>query len=129
MSDSDIKSSPRLAAYRGEARQILREKLKAEEALADIEKTEQLLADNYKTLSAPQVGALRAVLESKWRKVAKILPDLKAVEHEPGENAERLTRDQMQHELTVLHARVAERMHGRGTAADSVAVPGTGPTH
>lgn len=129
MADSDIKSNPRLLAYRGEARAILRDKVKADEALDDIAKTERILADGYETLSAPQVGALKAVLESKWKRVAKALPDLKSVEHEPGEHAERLTRDQMAHELALLHARVAGRLHGRGVEPDPSAVPGAGSTH
>lgn len=128
MADSDIKS-PRLNKWRGETRAVLREKVKAEEALDSIAEIEGMLRDKHSELGPAQVGALKAVLDSKWKRVAKALPDLKSVEHEPGEHAEQLTRDQMAHELALLHARVSERMHGRRVDADPPAVPGAGSTH
>lgn len=115
MADTDVKSNPRLLAYRGEARKILRDKINAEAALDEIEQIESKLHSKAGKLSAPAVGALKAVLESKWKRVAKILPDIKAVEHDPGEHAEKLARDQLNLRLAELYAAAHSRIDGPGS--------------
>ena len=107
--------SPRLAAYRGEYRKNLREKIDADGALADIEKVNKKIKAKWKTLDPAQVGALKLLSDNSWRKLGKLLPDLKAVEHDPGEYAENLARDQMNARLAEIYATAHSRIVGRGS--------------
>lgn len=113
MADSQIEKSPRLAAWRGETRKILRDKLKAEKAIDDLDLVNETVRTLWNDLSAPQVGALKLLADNAWRKLAKVLPDLKAVEHDIGENAEKLTRDAVNERLAALHAGADRRLNGR----------------
>lgn len=117
--------SPRLAAHRGEYRKILRDKLDAEKALEEIQCVEDQINSEWRELAPAQVGALRVLLESKWRKVNKFLPDPKAVEHDPGEYSEQLARDQLNARLAELYATANSRLDGRGSegVADADATP------
>lgn len=121
--------SPRLAAHRGEYRKILREKINAEDALEEISHVEQQIKSKWESLAPAQVGALKVLLESKWRKVNKFLPDPKALEHDPGEYAEALARDQLNVRIAELYARVDSRAHGRGGEGIAGANAGSDSTH
>ena len=125
---SDVpQRSPKLAKYRGEYRKDLREKLNAEQAIEEIGALENQLSTGAGTLSAAAVGALKTVLESKWKKVAKILPDLKSVERETGETAEQLAREALNVRLAELHAAAHSRVNGSGSTG-IIPAPESGTT-
>lgn len=128
MTDSPHKS-PRLAAYRGEYRKNLREKIDADGALADIEKVNKKIKAKWKSLEPAQVGALKLLSDNSWRKLGKLLPDLKAVEHDPGEHAENLARDQMNVRLAELYAAAHSRIDGRGSGGVVPADDSPATTH
>jgi hypothetical protein len=121
--------SPRLAAYRGEYRKNLREKIDADGALADIEKVNKKIKAKWKSLEPAQVGALKLLSDNSWRKLGKLLPDLKAVEHDPGEHAENLARDQMNVRLAEIYAAAHSRIDGRGSGGALPLDVGSKSTH
>lgn len=121
--------SPRLAGFRGEYRKNLREKIDADGALADIEKVNQKIKAKWKSLEPAQVGALKLLADNSWRKLGKLLPDLKAVEHDPGEHAEALARDAMNVRLAELYATAHSRIDGRGSAGALSSDAGSESTH
>lgn len=129
MSDSPVEKSPRLQAWRGETRKVLRDKLKAERAIDDLDMVNDTVRTKWGELSAPQVGALKLLADNAWRKLAKVLPDVKAVEHDVGENTEKLTRDLLNERLAALHAGARRRLDGRGSAGSAESDDGTSTAH
>ena len=121
MADSPSRS-PRLAAWRGENRKILREKLNAEGAIEDIALVDKTVRDNWKTVEPAQVGALKLLADNAWRKLAKVLPDVKAVEHDVGENAEEMTRERLNERLAAIVGRANRSTDGRGSTGSSTMV-------
>jgi hypothetical protein len=129
VTDSPVEKSTRLQAWRGETRKILRDKLKAESAIDDLDMVSATVKAKWEELSAPQVGALKLLADNAWRKLAKVLPDVKAVEHDVGENAEKLTRDVLNERLAAIQSRANRRIDGRGSEGSAGDHDGTGATH
>jgi hypothetical protein len=121
--------SPRLAAWRGESRKILRDKLKAESAIEDLDMVNETVKAKWSDLNPAQVGALKLLADNAWRKLAKVLPDVKAVEHDIGENAEKLTREALNERLAALHAGANRRLDGRGSEGSAGTDPGAPTAH
>jgi len=62
-------------------RAALREELKAREYLRQLDEVASEVTENWKSLSSEQVAALRLKTDLNFKRLAKVLPDLKAVEH------------------------------------------------
>ena len=69
-----------ITKQRKQRREALREELKAREYLRQLDIIDSELADNWKTLSSENVAALRLKADLNFKRLAKVLPDLKAVE-------------------------------------------------
>lgn len=73
----------RKTALKAEAQEVMREKLSYAKTLASIVSTENALQDMMTAEEEPsnaRIGAARTLLDSKWKRINKILPDLKAIE-------------------------------------------------
>lgn len=99
MTDNRGKNTPtrRVAAVKAERYDSMREKLKFASALSIITKAERKLMESAlvkpdidddgiatNKLSRDDIAALKIVLDSKWARINKLLPSLKAVEIEGG---------------------------------------------
>ena len=128
MADEHVKNSSRLAAWRGERRTELRNMIKAEELLESLEviRTEAL---GKKKIAANRVGALKLAADIAYRQLAKVLPDVKAVEHDPGEHTERLARDQINARLAELYAATHSRIDGSGSTGTALVIGSEAKTH
>ena len=68
---------------KAEAREVMREKIDFGQALTDIGKMENTLAELIKgetEISNARIGAIRKFLDSKWKRIDRVLPPLKALE-------------------------------------------------
>ena len=68
---------------KAEAREVMREKIDFGQALTDIGKMENTLAELIKgetEISNARIGAIRTFLDSKWKRIDRVLPPLKALE-------------------------------------------------
>ena len=61
-------------------REALREELQAREYLRQLELVDTELTTNWKSLSSENVSALRLKADLNFKRLGKVLPDLKAVE-------------------------------------------------
>ena len=61
-------------------RENLREELKAREYLRQLEQVDEIVSENWKTLGATEVAALRLKADINFKRLAKVLPDVKAIE-------------------------------------------------
>jgi HPt (histidine-containing phosphotransfer) domain-containing protein len=63
--------------------EALREELKAREYLRQIEEIDKRLSKNARTLESGELQALKLRVEIQFRRLAKVLPDVKAPPDEP----------------------------------------------
>lgn len=129
MADSPIERSRRLQSWRGETRKILRDKLNAEKAIDDIALVDKTVREKWQRMSAPQVGALKLLADNSWRKLAKVLPDVKAVEVDIGEHSEESDRDVLLNRIAALHRRATERLERQRAEGAPASSDGSGATH
>ena len=61
-------------------REALREELQAREYLRQIDQVNTDVSENWQILSSEQISALRLKSDINFKRLAKVLPDLKAVE-------------------------------------------------
>lgn len=61
-------------------REALREQLKGLEYLRQIERVDQVLQEGWRDMDGDQIAALRLRADLQFRRLAKVLPGLKAVE-------------------------------------------------
>ena len=61
-------------------REALREELKAREYLRQLDQVNDQLTENWQVLSSEQVSALRLKTDLNFKRLSKVLPDLKAIE-------------------------------------------------
>ncbi len=85
MTDSKARKTPskRALAMKAEARKVMREKIDFGQALTDIGKMENTLAELIKgeaEISNARIGAIRTFLDSKWKRIDRVLPPLKSLE-------------------------------------------------
>lgn len=107
----------------------LREQIDAEKCLETIGEVEKVLAEQWESIGRNQVAALKLRVDAAFKKLAKILPDVKAVEHDPGEHAEELTRERINERLAELYARTNSRANGRGGEGAAVSDSDASTTH
>ncbi len=129
MAEKETERDGHLHNWRGARRQSLREQIKAEKLLGDLEVIRQRAMDNAKDMTANEVGALKLAADIACKQLAKVLPDVKAVEHDPGEHAEKLTRDLLNERLAALQSRANRRLDGRGSEGSAPAADTAGSTH
>ena len=88
-SKEDFIDKKRGKARDAQAKESMREKISFTKTLKSIDDSELLLLSmiNDDDLSSAKVGAVNALLGSKWKKMNKLLPDIKAIEI-TGENGE-----------------------------------------
>ena len=126
MADNPEQRSARLNEWRGVQRQELRNMIKAEQLLADLENI-RAQAQGPKKLSPAKVGALKLAADIACKLLTKVLPDVKAVEHDPGEHTEQLAREQLNLRIAELYALATSRLNGSG-GAGTLQAPESGPT-
>ncbi|PCH98491.1 MAG: hypothetical protein COB84_01890 [Rhodobacteraceae bacterium] len=90
MTDSKGKSkdSIRVKAVKAATHDAMRAKMSFHKAIKAIGDAEQFLVDainktetqDEKGLSNAKIGAIRTLIDSKWKRIDKLLPSLKAVE-------------------------------------------------
>jgi len=68
----------------------LRVRLRPNESVGIIQDIEEILLDKWPTLTKNQIDALKLIVDIQFRKLAKILPDLKLMEHGMGETASKV---------------------------------------
>lgn len=129
MADPQTEKDGHLHNWRGARRKTLREMIKAEQLLTDLEVIRKRAKRNAKKMSANEIGALKLAADIACRQLAKVLPDVKAVEHDPGEHAERLTREALNERLAALQSRANSRLDGRGSEGSGGVSNGAGSTH
>jgi len=61
-------------------KEALREGLKGREYLRQLDNIDKIVSDEWKTLDGPQIQALKLKADLQFRRLAKVLPDLKATE-------------------------------------------------
>jgi len=71
---------PTAAGRRAIAREVTRDRIDAGRCLARLAKIEDELEANWRTMDLGEVPALKLLADIQFRKLAKVLPDLKAVE-------------------------------------------------
>lgn len=62
-------------------RDNLREELQAREYLRQLQEIDKELCDNWKQMKSDSVAALRLRADINFKRLAKVLPDIKAIEH------------------------------------------------
>lgn len=129
MSDKQNEKDGHLHNWRGARRQTLREQIKAESLLTDMELIRKQCMENAQNMTANHVGALKLAADIAAKQLAKVLPDVKAVEHDPGEHTERLQRDALNVRIAELYAAANSRIDGRGSAGALPADAGAEATH
>jgi len=73
----------RAANRDNQAKEIMRDKISFTKTLTSIDEAEEVLLGLIRQEEEPsnaRIGAIKALLDSKWRKMNKQLPDLKAIE-------------------------------------------------
>ncbi len=102
MTDNRGKNTParRVAAVKAEKYDSMRAKMSFHKAIKAISEAEQVLVDainkteteDEKGLSNAKIGAIRTLIDSKWRRIDKLLPNLKAVELSGGISVRNVVR-------------------------------------
>jgi len=72
--------SKRSAKMRQETQDALRAKINGRNCLTVIDNIDKTFSEEWRSLGKNQVDALKARTEIQFRKLAKVLPDLKSVE-------------------------------------------------
>ena len=67
-------------------REALREELKAREYLRQLDIVDGELSDNWNSLSSENIAALRLKVDLNLKRLLKVLPDLKSIEHSGDES-------------------------------------------
>ncbi len=129
MADEHVKNSSRLAAWRGVRREELRNLVKAEKLMISMERIRIKAERRSKEMTANEVGALKLSLDAARYQLGKVLPDVKAVEHDPGEHTERLARDQINARLAELYAATHSRIDGSGSTGTAIVTGSETKTH
>lgn len=129
MADHQTEKDGHLHNWRGARRQSLREKIKAEALLDDLELIRKQCMDKADSMTANHVGALKLAADIAAKQLAKVLPDVKAVEHDPGEHTEKLARDTLNVRIAELYAAANSRVDGRGSAGALSPDDGSATTH
>lgn len=83
-------SSGRRSRRIEENRQNWRESIQIAKILARLEKVDQKIIEDHPRMDSAEVAALRLLCENQHRLLAKVLPDLRAIEHK-GELATSVT--------------------------------------
>lgn len=68
----------------------IRERLRPHDCVDIINEIESTLRDEWSNLGKNQVDGLKLLADIEFRKLAKILPDLKAMDHGIGETASKV---------------------------------------
>ena len=68
----------------------LRERLRPFDALDLINEVQQIVQDEWQNLGKNQIDALKLQCDIQFRKLSKVLPDLKAMDHNMGETASKV---------------------------------------
>jgi hypothetical protein len=129
VTDKQTEKDGHLHNWRGARRQSLREQIKATDLLTDMELIRKQCMENAPTMSANHVGALKLAADIAAKQLAKVLPDVKAVEHDPGEHTERLQRDTLNVRIAELYAAANRRLDGRGSSGTVSGDIGAESTH
>lgn len=75
------KNSGRPSARREANREAWRESIDIAKCLAAIEKVDSKILGDHQQMDSSEVAALRLLCDNKHRLLAKVLPDLKSVDH------------------------------------------------
>jgi hypothetical protein len=65
----------------------LRTRLRPNESVGIIQDIEEILLERWPTLTKNQIDSLKLIVDIQFRKLAKIMPDLKMMDHSMGETA------------------------------------------
>ena len=68
----------------------LRDRLRPFDAVDTINEIQTIIRDEWRTMGKNQVDALKLQSDIQFRKLSKILPDLKAMDHSVGETASKV---------------------------------------
>ena len=68
----------------------LRVRLRPNESVGIIQDIEEILLDKWPTLTKNQIDSLKLIVDIQFRKLAKIMPDLKMMDHNMGETASKV---------------------------------------
>lgn len=96
MSDNDMHR------IRRETRRKLRERIDGAQALDTLTAIDKELAERGREMKAVEMGAMKLRVEIARTKLDKVLPDLKAVEHEIGESLAELADSELESRLAQL---------------------------
>ena len=83
-SKAKIQRSKRTDHIKAERKESMRQKISFAKTLQSIDETESSLIDLARGVDEPsnaRIGAYRALLDSQWKKMDRLLPSLRAVEH------------------------------------------------
>lgn len=84
-SKAKVARKKRAQKIREQRQEAIRESLKAQEYLRQLETTAKTIQKEWKSMSSEQSSALRLLADINFKRLAKVLPDLKVVEHSGGE--------------------------------------------
>lgn len=70
---------------------LLRDRLRPADAITAIREIEGILLDEWRGLTRNQIDALKLRTDIQFRKLSKVLPDLKAMDHNVGDTASKVT--------------------------------------
>jgi hypothetical protein len=68
----------------------LRERMRPFDALDIINEVQDIVRDQWEVLGKNQIDALKLQVDIQCRKLSKVLPDLKAMDHSVGESASKV---------------------------------------
>ena len=68
----------------------LRERLRPFDSLDLINEVQEIVKQEWETLGKNQIDALKLQFDIQFRKLSKVLPDLKAMDHNMGETASKV---------------------------------------
>ncbi len=68
----------------------LRERMRPFDALDIINEVQDIVRDQWEVLGKNQIDALKLQVDIQFRKLTKVLPDLKAMDHSVGESASKV---------------------------------------
>ena len=83
MARQNTRPGKRAKALIEESREAMRQRMSFGQTLSDIERAEDNLfemIDAEIDPSSARVGAIKAILDSKWKRIDRLLPPLKAIE-------------------------------------------------
>ena len=104
---------------RRDRRRVMREQIDGDAAIADLKDIETTLRAKGETITSNELGALKLRAEIQRVKLAKVLPDLKSVEHDIGDGFAELSD-------TDLDQRITQLLSQAGIA---LSAPGADTTH